>query len=732
MKYSIILFILFLTNMTFAQSGQLAKGNYYFDQQGYFQALNCYERVLGSEFESPEMQQKLAYCYNFCGDFSKAEALYKKLVAKKAEAQLLYELAYCLARQNKHDEAQAYFQQFANASPNDKRAQLFLKDPGYLAKLMSQDPHFKIAKTGLNTDHADFGVYPVPGKNEAMIVSSRRFSYWGNPKWAGDNEQFLDLYTIQLIKDQPNNTPKYVQKPLNSGMHEGPACFSADGQVMYFTADDKKGNANGMVNLKIYRAFWKNGIWADQQELPINNNAYSTGHPVLSADGKTLYFVSDRPGGFGGSDIYSVAIDAKGKFGAVKNLGANINTEGNEMFPWINGDLFFFASNGRPGMGGLDIFVAPLGFEVAAVNAGTVINTQADDFAISFYENTSSGFIASNRIGGLGSDDIYSIEMIKPFVFPVSFKGTALDAQNGAVMAGATIVIKDEAGQVVATLIADDKGQFNTTLDPGKSYSIEVSKEGFNGSSKNIAIAEKAKSVQEVFKLDKKPAFMLELLLTNAQTKGVIPGAQILIKDLKTKSILFNNTTDQAGTWQQALDNMQLGNQLAYEITLTCNGYLSKTLTYQEVINKEGIIALHEKLNVAMTPINVGGDLAKTLGIKPIYFDLGKYNIRKDAAIELDKIVKVMNENPTMVIELGSHTDCRSSIKFNETLSANRAKASAAYIKQRISKPERISGKGYGESRLLNDCGCEGNVKSTCTEAEHQLNRRTEFIIIKM
>ena len=732
MKYSIILFLLFLTNMTFAQSGQLAKGNYYFDQQGYFQALNCYERVLGSEFESPEMQQKLAYCYNFCGDFSKAEALYKKLVAKKAEAQLLYELAYCLARQNKHDEAQAYFQQFADASPNDKRAQLFLKDPGYLAKLMSQDPHFKIAKTGLNTDHADFGVYPVPGKNEAMIVSARRFSYWGNPKWAGDNEQFLDLYTIQLIKDQPDNTPKYVQKPLNSGMHEGPACFSADGQVMYFTADDKKGNANGMVNLKIYRAFWKNGIWADQQELPINNNAYSTGHPVLSADGKTLYFVSDRPGGFGGSDIYSVAIDAKDKFGTVKNLGANINTEGNEMFPWINGDLFFFASNGRPGLGGLDIFVAPLGFEVAAVNAGTVINTQADDFAISFYANTSSGFIASNRVGGLGSDDIYSIEMIKPFVFPVSFKGTALDAQNGAVMAGATIVIKDEAGQVVATLRADDKGQFNTTLDPGKSYSIEVSKEGFNGSSKNIAIAEKAKSVQEVFKLDKKPAFMLELLLTNVQTKGVIPGAQILIKDLKTKAILFNNTTDQAGTWQQALDNMQLGNQLAYEITLTCNGYLSKTLTYQEVINKEGIIALHEKLNVAMTPINVGGDLAKTLGIKPIYFDLGKYNIRKDAAIELDKIVKVMNENPTMIIELGSHTDCRSSIKFNETLSANRAKASAAYIKQRISKPERISGKGYGESRLLNDCGCEGTVKSTCTEAEHQLNRRTEFIIIKM
>lgn len=732
MKYTFILFILFQTSLTFSQSGQLAKGDFYFEKQGYFEALNCYERVLGSTFESLEMQQKLAYCYNFCGDFSKAEALYKKLIAKKTEGQILYELAYSLARQNKHDEAQAYFQQFATANPSDKRAQLFLKDPGYLTKLMAQEPHFKMAKTALNTDHADFGVYPVPGKNEALIVSSRRFSYWGNPKWAGDNEQFLDLYSIALLKNQNANAPKYLQKPLNSGMHEGPACFSADGQILYFTADNKNSSTNGMVNLKIYRAFWKNGIWAEQQELPINNDAYSTGHPVLSADGRTLYFVSDRPGGFGGADIYSIAIETNGKFGAVKNLGANVNTEANEMFPWINGDLFFFASNGRPGFGGLDIFVAPLGGEVAAINAGNLINTQADDFAVSFFDNSNLGFMASNRVGGMGGDDIYSIELVKPFVFPISFKGTALDAQSGAIMANATIVIKDESGQIIATLTADNNGQFNSTLEPGKSYLIEVTKDGFSGNSKNIAVAQNAKSYQEVFKLEKKPAFMLELLLTNAQTKSVVPGAQILIKDLSSKAVLFNNTTDLAGTWQQALDNMRVGNKLAYEITLNCNGYLSKKLTYQEVIDKEGIIALHEKLNVSLTPINVGGDLAKTLGIKPIYFDLGKFNIRKDATIELDKIVKVMNENPTMVLELGSHTDCRSSVKFNETLSSNRATASAAYIKQRISNPNRISGKGYGESKLLNDCGCEGTIKSTCTEAEHQLNRRTEFIILKM
>ena len=126
------------------------------------------------------------------------------------------------------------------------------------------------------------------------------------------------------------------------------------------------------------------------------------------------------------------------------------------------------------------------------------------------------------------------------------------------------------------------------------------------------------------------------------------------------------------------------------------------------------------------------GDLAKMLNIKPIYFDLNKFNIRKDAAIELDKIIKVMNENPNMIIELGSHTDCRGTFAANETLSQNRATSSANYIKQRISNPSRISGKGYGETKLINDCGCEGTKKSTCSEKQHQVNRRTEFIIVKM
>jgi outer membrane protein OmpA-like peptidoglycan-associated protein len=220
--------------------------------------------------------------------------------------------------------------------------------------------------------------------------------------------------------------------------------------------------------------------------------------------------------------------------------------------------------------------------------------------------------------------------------------------------------------------------------------------------------------------------------VTDTDNKAPLSGVSVVITDLKTKNVLIDENTLSAGDVSEQLKGYKVGDELQLKIELSMPGYLNKTIDFKGRIEQEGVIQLHEKLKIELQPVTLGGDLAKMLRINPIYFDLGKYNIRKDAAIELDKIVKVMNENPNMVIELGSHTDCRSSIKFNETLSSNRAKSSAAYIQQRISNPSRIYGKGYGETRLLNDCGCEGTVKSTCTEEQHQLNRRTEFIIIKM
>jgi outer membrane protein OmpA-like peptidoglycan-associated protein len=436
------------------------------------------------------------------------------------------------------------------------------------------------------------------------------------------------------------------------------------------------------------------------------------------------------PGGFGGADIYACQINAKGEFEKPVNLGANVNTSGQEMFPWIGADeLLYFSSNGRPGLGGLDLFAVPRDGKMAAKNLGLSINSINDDFALTFLADGKSGFIASNR---KGTDDIFSIKKLQDIRFNTLIKGIVKDQNTQAILANATITVKDQNGNVVAITQADANGNYQIEVPPGANYTLSAKLDQYEGVVSQMKVPKDASVIEQPLGLAKTIEYGIRLLVTDATTKSALSGVGVVITDLKTSGNLINETTKASGEVSKQLKNYNKGDELTLKIELSAPGYLKKVVEYKGRIDQAGVIQLHEKLNVELQAVALGGDLAKMLSIKPIYFDLGKYNIRKDAAIELDKIVKVMNENPTMVIELGSHTDCRSSVQFNQTLSSNRAKASAEYIQKRISNPSRIYGKGYGESKLLNDCGCEGTVKSNCTEEQHQLNRRTEFIIIKM
>jgi outer membrane protein OmpA-like peptidoglycan-associated protein len=202
--------------------------------------------------------------------------------------------------------------------------------------------------------------------------------------------------------------------------------------------------------------------------------------------------------------------------------------------------------------------------------------------------------------------------------------------------------------------------------------------------------------------------------------------------DIETNSEIDNYVTSSSGDYFKFMWGKKIGDRLTYLIKIDKPGYLQRTVVFTHVIDKPGEINLNEKLNLALGKVEVGMDLAKMIDIQPIYFDLGKADIRKDAALELDKIVQVMNEYPNMFIELGSHTDCRSSAASNMKLSTARAKASAGYIIKKGINKMRITGKGYGESKLLNNCACEGKKQSTCPEEEHTKNRRTEFLITRL
>jgi outer membrane protein OmpA-like peptidoglycan-associated protein len=370
------------------------------------------------------------------------------------------------------------------------------------------------------------------------------------------------------------------------------------------------------------------------------------------------------------------------------------------------------------------------------LNVGLPVNSKNDDFAFSMNRDNQTGYFSSNREGGKGDDDIYSYVLIKPFIHQLIVSGIVRDESNGEILAGVTVQLFDQNGNVIATALTDKNGGYTFDLEPDHEYTVGVNNVlGYFNNTKSISTKDIDPSVETIngdISLEKDPGLSLYCLVTDKNTGSPLNGVSIKVIDASTKSTVMQGTTPESGDLKKGLVGQKIGDKLSYTVQLSKEGYLEKTLTFNYSITQPGQIDLHEMLDVSMTKLDVGQDLASLIDIKPILFDLNKFNIRKDASIELEKIIKVMNQYPTMVIELGSHTDCRGSIASNTTLSDKRAKASADYIKARISNPERIYGKGYGESKLKVDCPCEGTVKSTCPEEEHQKNRRTEFIILKM
>jgi outer membrane protein OmpA-like peptidoglycan-associated protein len=730
-----ILFILLIgIQPVFSQnSNLLIKGNDYFNKLGYAAAIPFFEKVQGTELESTESNEKLAYCYLFTNAFVNAESLYKRLINENKKADNFYYLGFTQLRQGKASEAMENFNVFAEMNPSDSRSKLFQTNPHYLEELVLEPAHFSIKETNINSKYDDFGMYPYPRGNGAVMVSGRNKSGLGTKVWAGDDQNFLELYYTKTDQNELLPEPIQLAHPINSSVHDGPICFSADGSKVYFTSNTREKNKNGengIQQLKIYIADVIKSEWMNIREFQYNSVNYACGHPSLSRDGKTLYFVSDMPGGFGGADIYKCTINGNDQFGKPENLGLRVNTSGQELFPWIGNDgNIYFSSNGRPGFGGLDVFVAAPQSSAQAKNVGQPINSMADDFAMTFLPEGQFGYVSSDRNG---SDDIFSIEFIKPFSFLIKVSGKAVDSRTNQILANTKIELKDALGKVIATVISDENGSYSFEAEPGKTYSINASQSNYQQNSMTFVIPENSSQFIKDITISKKPTYGLGMVITDNFSKKPIQGVTVKITDIAKKSILMNGQTASNGRIDAEVGIYKTGEPFSISIEINAPGYLSKNLTYTAKFDTEGIIQLHEKLDLNLQAINLGGDLAKMLNIKPIYFDLNKFNIRKDAAIELDKIVKVMNENPTMVIELGSHTDCRGTIAANEILSQNRANSSANYIKTRITNPERIYGKGYGETKLLNDCGCEGTVKSTCTDQQHQLNRRTEFIIIKM
>ncbi|PWA06676.1 OmpA family protein [Flavobacterium laiguense] len=645
MKIKNLVYTVFLVLFVFkgiAQTGNIANADKKYNKYAYIDAIATYEKVAEKGYKEEKMFQRLGNAYYFNGELTKALKWYDALFEMNEQQELEYYYRYSQTLKSKGDYAKAdkmleLFNQKANA---DKRGLLFEKNKNYLEQIKSNSGRFEIADAGINSKYSDYGSSFLD--NKLVFASARDTGGITKKRFKWTNKSFTNLYAVELKPDGSVGEAERFERKVNSKFNESTPVFTKDGTTMYFTRNNFLNGTKGkddkkITLLKLYKASLVDGKWTDIIELPFNSNQYSVAHPTLSVDEKKMYFASDMPGSLGQSDLFSVTINNDGSFGTPENLGATINTEGRETFPFVSGDNeLYFASDGRPGLGGLDVFVSAIKSDSTfgeVQNIGAPINTKQDDFAFVMNSKNRYGFFSSNREGGNGYDDVYRFTETKKLVCEQVLTGTIVDVETNVVLGNSKVNLLDDQFQIIGEIVTGADGKYNFKVNCDQKYYVRAASQDYETKEEAITIDRNASKTD------------LLLALTKAICKVV-----------------------------------------------------------------------------------VGDDLAKCFGIKMIYFDLDKSFVRKEAAFELEKILDVMKQHPAMKIDVRSHTDSRQTHAYNEKLSDRRAKATIAWLVKNGIAAERLTGKGYGETQLVNQCA--DDVK--CTEEEHQANRRSEFIITSM
>lgn len=613
------------------------------EKYDYSKATRVLKKAVNADSKRAQAIPLLAECYRLQRDVFNSKAWYAQAVSQpNAKPEMYYEYGKALQSTGDYSQAREMFQKNALGASKVSHCDSVLgpwKDllPGYEIKTVNK----------INTSESDFG--PALYSGDLIYASDYSKAVDRSSSYGWTGRGYLDI--MKSTPEAPGEywgdmkLPSTLKGKFNQEFHDGPACFSTDGNSIYFTRSYRdKARKEGKYRTNLLKVFYSeksDGKWGEIKEFYLNSKDYSVGHPSLSADGQTLYFVSDMPGGKGGTDIWMCKKQGEG-WGEAVNLGSTINTAQDEMFPTMreNGCLYF-SSDGHPGYGALDVFKSrnTNGEWSTPQNLHQPLNSSFDDFAMAFVPGAKNGFFSSNRPGGVGNDDIYAFrEIEQPKV--VIAKQPEPEKPAPAYLMG---VVKDK----VTMKPIENATVFALNPNTGKVLVMKTGPDGVYKAPVERPGEFTVKAMKPTYISDCTPFPILEIK----------PG-----------------TTTEAPR-ELLLDKLELN---------------------------------------------------RVFRIDNIYYDFDKYNIRADAQVELEKVIKVLMENPINV-ELGSHTDCRGSFAYNDRLSQNRANSAVTYIVSRGISSSRITAKGYGEHQLTNKCA-DGVF---CSEADHQLNRRTEFKVIE-
>jgi len=678
--------------------GNIQRADNLYLLMSYYSAASEYERLIDTDQDTPALRIRLANSYYRMGEFQKALKYYNYVDLANYDKEDLYNYIQTAKMNEDYSKADVLMHFFCQEFKDNR-----CTEESFLQQIESlkETVYFNVKPSNLSTEYNDIGVYSS-ADDEIFIVSDRDAAEFSQYNGKG----YFDIFYARKLGKDAYSEPQKLKGEINSKLNEGALCIANGGKRIYFTRNNKN-TVNDIHHLAIYIAeINAKGEWGNIRGLSINSDSYSTGHPVLTHDGKKMIFSSTMKGGYGGADLYIADVLDNGDLENVKNLGPKINTPRNELFPWIdNNGHIYFSSDGHVGFGGLDIFIAKMNGEkpTQVINCGININSPQDDFAIMLLEDGKNGYVASNRKtegSEQYTDNIYKIRLIKEFSEKmVLLEDKIIGQSKDDNLQGIKVEIEDvEENQVYATT-TDQDGKYSLFIPERLAKNAQQELQNIQAQKENTT-----KKKKEVYNINEfgNEQHGNETSTQNAPT---------------TMRITHTGENEDNGSEYKIEDTKN------YTVRLQKPGYETKEIPLAQRTVKKS-----ERLPVSIDKLEVGNVLKTTV----VYFDLDKYTITNQAKRELDIIVQMMNDNPNMVLETFSYTDCRASEAYNIVLSNNRAKSIISYIQNRIANPNRIFGKGYGPANPIVDCQCHSEQPINCAEEEHRLNRRTEFQIVKI
>ncbi|MGL4584135.1 MAG: OmpA family protein [Flavobacterium sp.] len=671
-KIGIIALLGMFSSAGFAQSSYEKKANTQIENMAYADAIKTYEKMLSKGQKGTEVLFNLAKAYYENGLYLEANHWYSKLYEniktpnEISDVDAYFRYVQTIRTTGDYVLANAKMDLLAEKAPEDGRIKKYLSDPNYLEEVNTNRDGYRIKLlNSVNTGGSEYGSALYKGNIVYASSSNKKGKHKKIHSWT--NDPFTKLYSAPVRIDGYVGDVKPFAKKLEGNFNEANAIFTADSRAMIFSSNNRGDNkvrySDGTLLVNLYRAYNLGGDkWGDVEKLSINVENASTASPALTPDQDWMYFASDRPGGYGQSDLYRVRLFRDGTMGTPENLGNKVNTEGRESYPFVSSDnVLYFASDGHPGLGGLDLYGVQIyddGSFGEVVNLGNSINSPYDDFAMYLDPEAKFGFITSNRPNGTGKDDLYYVRMKMGTELNVAqeIRGKVIDKGTKRPILDSFIFLYDSKHRMIEEVEADKRGEYVfKDVKVNRDYYVAVKANGYK--SEEVSVED----------IDRNDVRIVDFELD--RTRGGLP------------------------------------NYTEYPTVDRKDGYRTSTDENPREVN-----------------------LGDYIGLAPIYFNNDSSVIRSDAQLELSKVASVMMTNPGLKLEVRSYTSSVGPDEYNLRLSERRADQTVDWLVRQGVNRLRLKGVGYGEKGIKN--GCVNNVP--CSERDHQVNRRSEFIITNL